>query len=117
MIRPEMIAWQETTKQLLVLTEQNKESERDEVIEKIEALLEKREELQTKISEPFTEEEKVFGTQLAQQEQQVLQQLASYTKQIRADIAQSQSKKTHMTNYINPYSRVARDGTFYDTKK
>jgi len=32
-------------------------------------------------------------------------------------ITGEQSKKDNMKNYINPYSNVARDGTFYDTKQ
>jgi len=30
---------------------------------------------------------------------------------------ESQAKKDNMKNYVNPYSNVARDGTFYDTKQ
>jgi len=33
------------------------------------------------------------------------------------DISEAQSKKDHMKSYVNPYSNVARDGTFYDTKQ
>ena len=33
-------------------------------------------------------------------------------KLIRMDITEAQAKKDTMKNYVNPYSNVARDGTF-----
>ena len=50
-------------------------------------------------------------------EADVQKKLAFFTKQIRTDISEAQSKKDNMKNYVNPYSNVARDGTFYDTKQ
>ena len=50
-------------------------------------------------------------------EADVQKKLALFTKQIRIDIAEAQAKKDNMKNYVNPYSNVARDGTFYDTKQ
>ena len=66
---------------------------------------------------PFTAEEEEVGRVIVGLEQQVVKGLSSFTKHIRTDITAAQSKKDHMKSYINPYANVARDGTFYDTKR
>ncbi|MDN4606827.1 hypothetical protein [Sporosarcina highlanderae] len=117
MIRPAMIRWQETAQQLLSLTGQTDEENRDAVIEEINRLLDERDLLQQEIAAPFTFDEEELGKQLVVLEQQVVKGLSSFTKQIRSDITAAQSKKDHMKSYVNPYANVARDGTFYDTKR
>ena len=117
MIRPVLITWQEATKKLIDLTKNSSEDLRDETIEEIEKLLDERENIQPEIRAPFTEEEEAFGKQLVELEADLQKKLALYMKTIRTDISDAQSKKTHMKNYVNPYSNVARDGTYYDTKQ
>ncbi|WP_336822052.1 flagellar protein FliT [Sporosarcina sp. USHLN248] len=117
MIRPAMVRWQEVADRLLYLTSQSGEEQRDELIEQIERLLDERDELQREIVAPFTPEEELAGKELVAIEQRVVQALTTFTKQIRSDISAAQSKKEHMKHYVNPYGKVARDGTFYDTKQ
>ncbi|GKV56681.1 hypothetical protein NCCP2222_26280 [Sporosarcina sp. NCCP-2222] len=117
MIRPAMKRWQEVSKELLLATAQLEEDQRDAIIEIVERLLDERDILQKEMLPPFTSEEKAAGSELVALEKQVLQSLTLYSKQIRADISATQSKKEHMKNYVNPYGKVARDGTFYDTKQ
>ena len=117
MIRPAMTVWRDVTEKLLVLTKQTADEQRDEAIAGIEKCLDDREKLQPQIAAPFTPEEEVFGKELVVLEADVQKKLALFTKQIRLDISEAQSKKNHMKNYVNPYSNVARDGTFYDTKQ
>jgi len=117
MIRPALTAWREVTEKLLELTGEIAEDTRDETIASIEALLDDRDKLQPHITAPFTPEEEVFGKSLVAAESDVQKQLAQFTQLIRTDIVESQAKKDNMKNYVNPYSNVARDGTFYDTKQ
>lgn len=117
MIRPAMIRWQETAQQLLSATSRTGEEHRDAVIEEITRLLDERDSLQTEIAAPFTPEEEELGKALVALEQQVVKELSAFMKLIRSDITATQSKKDHMKNYVNPYGKVARDGTFYDTKQ
>jgi flagellar protein FliT len=116
MIRPALLAWREATETLLALT-YTEEEKRDETIARIEECLDIREKVQVEIVAPFTPEEEAFGKELVAMEADVQKKLALLSKRIRLDISQSQSKKDHMKNYVNPYSNVARDGTFYDTKQ
>lgn len=117
MIRPALIAWRKATKSLLVTMENVTEETRDQAIESIDALLDVREKLQADIVAPFTSEEEAFGKELIILEADMQMKLAAFNKQIRSDISEAQSKKGHMKNYVNPYSNVARDGTYYDTKQ
>lgn len=117
MIRPAMIRWQEVARQLLSATSRTEEEHRDAVIDEINQLLDERDALQADIIAPFSPEEEVLGKELVALEKEVSSALASYTKRIRIDITAAQSKKEHVKSYVNPYGKVARDGTFYDTKQ
>lgn len=117
MIRPALIAWRKATKGLLIATEKVGEETRDETIERIETLLDVREKLQPSITAPFTPEEDVFGKELIALEADLQVKLVTFNKQIQSDISKTKSKKGHVKNYVNPYSNVARDGTYYDTKQ
>lgn len=117
MIRPALEAWHKATKTLLALTTVTAEEKRDETIARIEECLDVREKLQAEIVAPFTPEEEALGKELVALEADVQKKLALFSKRIRLDISEAQSKKDHMKNYVNPYSNVARDGTFYDTKQ
>ncbi|HJF31270.1 MAG TPA: hypothetical protein K8V56_05755 [Sporosarcina psychrophila] len=117
MIRPALTAWRDVTEKLLALTQQTAEDTRDETIAAIEAFLDDRDKLQPHITAPFTPEEETFGKHLVATEAEVQKKLALFTKVIRTGITEAQAKKDNMKNYVNPYSNVARDGTFYDTKQ
>ena len=117
MIRPALTAWLDVTEKLMELTEEIAEDTRDKTIAGIEALLDDRDKLQPHITAPFTPEEEVFGKSLVAAEADVQKQLAQFTQLIRTDIVESQAKKDNMKSYLNPYSNVSRDGTFYDTKQ
>jgi len=112
-----MTRWGDVSKELLAVTNQFEEDQRDAVIASVDRLLDERDSLQAAILGPFTPEEEEFGKTLVALEGNVLQALTLYTKRIRSDISAAQSKKENMRSYVNPYGKVARDGTFYDTKQ
>lgn len=117
MIRPALVTWRKASESLLALSEEFADDLRDEAIAKIEKLLDLRDQLQHEIAAPFTAEEEAYGKELVSMEKDVQLKLAAINKHIRTDISHAQSKKDNMKNYVNPYSNVARDGTFYDTKQ
>ena len=117
MIRPELLQWKEVTDRLLALPIQTSEEQRDEMIDTIEGILEEREQLQPSIQPPFTAEEEAFGREIVAHEPQVALKLENYLNAIKKDLSTSHSKKGSVRSYVNPYSKVARDGTFYDTKQ
>lgn len=116
MIRAAMTVWRELSLELIALTEKNEEAIRDEVIEQIERILDKRDLLQKQISQPFSTAEKELGQELLLLEKEVQSNLNLFTKKIRTNISESQSKKNNITNYTNPYGGNILDGAYYDSK-
>lgn len=117
MIRGSLKEWKSATELLIRILNVQDESLRDGVVVQTEQLLNKREELQGSIHPPFTEEEQVLGQALLELEQELDAKLKFYLKVIRKDISVHQTKKVSVHAYMDPYSKVFRDGTFYDSKK
>lgn len=117
MIRPALVTWRKASESLLVAAGAFTDDLRDEAIERVEKLLDLRDQLQPEIAAPFTPEEETYGKELVAFEKDVQLKLATFNEHIRTDISNAQSKKGSIGNYVNPYSNVARDGTFYDTKQ
>lgn len=117
MIRDSLQEWQEVTKYLIQILDTREEDKRDEVIEQVEKLITKRDQLQPTIQQPFTKEEHEYGKELVLLEKELQIKLALFMKGIRLDISEHQKKKDSSSAYTDPYSQVFRDGTFYDKKK
>lgn len=117
MIREAFVNWKRATENLLMLTKEKDEEKRDETIEKINQLLDVRDQLQGQIQAPFTDEEKVFRQELITMEAKLQHELKNYMENIRQEISVSKSKGSHMKSYVNPYQSLARDGAYYDTKQ
>lgn len=117
MIRNELTEWRAATERLIQITVNMPAEEREAVIEEINQLLDIREKLQPAIQAPFTEEENAYGKVLLSLEEQLQKRLTAFSKSIRIDIAENQKKKGTVQAYIDPYSQVFRDGTYYDKRK
>lgn len=117
MIRDGLIEWRDTTELLLRVLDVNDDDLRDGVIEQVEQLLNKREALQQMIQPPFTDDETILGKELLVLEKELDAKLKLYLNTIRQDIEVQQKKKGSANAYLDPYSKVYRDGTFYDKKK
>lgn len=117
MIRDAFVNWRKVTENLLMLTKEKNEEKRDETIEKIDQLLDVRDQLQRQMQAPFTDEEKVLGEELIVLEAKLQHELKFYMESIRQEISVSKSKGSHMKSYVNPYQSLARDGAYYDTKQ
>jgi len=117
MIRDSLPEWHDVTKYLIRILDTREEDKRDEVIEQVEKLITKRDQLQPTIQQPFTKEEHEYGKELVLLEKELQIKLALFTKGIRLDISEHQKKKDSSHAYTDPYSQVFRDGTFYDKKK
>ena len=109
-------AFHQATNQLIELLQQEK-LDRDVRIEKVQSLLDHREELLQSIKPPFTEQETELGKQLVQLEQQVKQLLQKQKQEIQQDMKQLRMKKESSQKYTNPYESMPVDGLFYDKQK
>ena len=117
MIRPSLLQWQVATKSLLTVLDRREEDQRDATIEHVETMLTERDQLQPSIQPPFSKEEHEYGKDLILLEKELQIKLALLSKDIRLDISEHQKKMDSSNAYMDPYSQVFRDGTFYDKKK
>ena len=117
MIRDSLQAWKKVTEQLLIELDDHDENNRAHMVDQVKKILEIREQLQPSIQPPFTEEELVFGKGLLPLEEKLALKLKGQLRDIRLNISDQQRKKVSIHAYMDPYSQVNRDGTFYDKKK
>ena len=104
-----------TTSQLISVLET--EPDRNQKIELIETLLEKREQSMAKIQPPFSESEQDLGKQVVELNQRVTLLLEQQKAEIQRDLKQLNVKKESTNKYVNPYQSLSTDGMFYDKKK
>jgi flagellar protein FliT len=109
----------EITKELWeILTAPNSgEKNRDEAIERIENLIEKREGLLKDIQPPFSEMEEELGQQIVKMNKVIDQKLSILREEIKRDMNSITKKKTNVKKYTNPYESLQQDGVYYDKKK
>jgi flagellar protein FliT len=109
----------EITEELVEWTKRSKDQhrERDQVIQKIEDLLAKREELTKNMNPPFTVKEKEAGQKIVQLNQILVKQLEQIKQDIQHDIIKMKAQKETAKKYMNPYANATIDGIFYDKKK
>ncbi len=109
----------EITEELVELTKRSKDQhrDRDQVIQKIEDLLAKREELTKSMNPPFTPKEKEAGRKIIQLDQILVEQLKLIKQEIQHDIVKMKAQKEMTKKYMNSYANATIDGIFYDKKK
>ncbi|MEN8701699.1 hypothetical protein [Bacillus infantis] len=107
----------DATEKLFQVCQQSFEgSERNTVIKEIEALLSERNSLIQNIKPPFSSEELAMGKQINEWNQSIDKRLRTLFTLIKADIQQTQKKKTNVVKYSNPYEDYQIDGIFYDKR-
>ena len=110
-------SFHDVTAELLTVLQDQTIVERDERIDRITKLLDRREEFLSHIKPPFSDEELQLGRQSMLLNQQVDQLLLLQKQEIQRDIKELNQKKKSSNKYTNPYENLATDGMFYDKKK
>ncbi len=106
------------TKQLYELVQHLPNSEeRDSYIERVEGLLEQRQQLLPQIQPPFSEEEQRLGQEIVRMNQVIDGQLKKRKEEVSVDIRKLKQKQQKTNKYANPYENLSFDGTFYDKRK
>jgi len=106
------------TKQLYELVQTLPSSEeRDSYIERVEGLLEQRQQLLPQIQPPFSEEEQQLGQEIIQMNEVIDGQLKQRKEEVSVDIRKLKQKQQKTNKYANPYENLSFDGTFYDKRK
>ncbi len=117
MVREAFQSWKQSTLLITKLSAIHDENRRDEVIQTIDYHLEKRETLLPQMKAPFTEEERALKEELVALERKMNTSLNEFTRMIKGNLSEMKAKKGTAKNYMNPYDKVARDGTYYDAKQ
>ncbi len=109
----------EVTSQLYELVQEEPAAEeREEIIGKVNDLLDKREVLLQDIQGPYSDEEKKFGKEIVHMDLFVQERTNALMKQVKMDIARTKKQKSSNQKYTNPYQNVSNyDGMFMDQKK
>ncbi|MGG3738378.1 flagellar protein FliT [Aeribacillus pallidus] len=107
----------EVTKQLLHVLQTMEGKDRDEVIQSIQKLLNKRQALLPSIQPPFSEEEIELGQELVRINQQIEPLLKQLQMDIQKDRNSFEKRKQSVKKYRNPYESLQFDGMFYDKRK
>lgn len=104
------------TKELQQVLQTVTTENRDEVIEKIEVLLGKRDSILDQLKPPFTDEEKKLGKEMINMNVEINTKLNVLKSTIQRDINGLSKKKSSVKKYTNPYESVNFDGMFYDKR-
>jgi flagellar protein FliT len=109
----------EITKELwgILTAPSSGEKKRDEEIDRIENLIEKREGLLKDIQPPFSELEEELGQQIVKMNKVIDQKLSVLREEIKRDMNGINKKKINVKKYSNPYEGLQQDGVYYDKKK
>lgn len=90
--------------------------DREEKIQKVEVLLNQRDELIKSIQPPYSGAEKGLGSQLLKLEPTLSKLLANEKLSIQKDIKELSMKKGSTNKYVNPYESLSTDGVYYDKR-
>ena len=105
------------TKELLESAQSVNHENRDDLISKIEELLEKRQAILDQIRSPFSNEEFKLGQEMIKMNRILDEKLLFIRNNIKRDINGLNKKKVSVKKYTNPYESVNFDGMFYDKRK
>lgn len=105
------------TKELIEFLRNNNDADRDNVIQKVEQFLVKRESLLEDIKPPFSAEDQLLGERLILLGNQLNLLFMNVKQEIQKDLNGLNKKKKSMNQYANPYANIQSDGFFYDKRK
>ncbi|MDF2037632.1 flagellar protein FliT [Cytobacillus oceanisediminis] len=96
---------------------ENTQLDRDVKINKVEILLEKRQQAMAGMAPPYSDTEKDLGTRMISLNAKVTKLMTREKLFIQKDIKVLSVKKESTGKYANPYQSMATDGMFYDERK
>ncbi|MED1904773.1 hypothetical protein [Cytobacillus firmus] len=94
----------------------SKQEDRDDLIKRINALLEERQQTIRLFQPPFTKEEKRLAEEILIYDKKINARLSDVMGEIKRDIVALKVKKQKHLKYENPYNLSPQDGMFLDKK-
>lgn len=106
------------TKQLLALLKKQEDTQdRDQQIEQINTILDRRQSMLLQMKPPYTKEEETIGQKCIVMEKEIQFLLKSEKEKIQKDMKSLKNRKDSREKYVNPYKSINHDGMFYDKRK
>ncbi|WAA12015.1 flagellar protein FliT [Fervidibacillus halotolerans] len=105
------------TAELIRLLEESDANHRDETIQRMNELFEKREEVLKQIAPPFSRGEKQLAEQVMKLNEKLVRLMSEEKNNIRSELEKVRQQKKVQQKYVNPYAQLQTDGIFYDKKK
>lgn len=102
----------------VLLDEEITNDNREQIISKVEILIDKRENLMKEVIPPFSESEKKLGKTVINLNTKIEQKLEKVFSELKNEMRQIQKQKKSNRSYINPYGPIKTiDGMYVDSKK
>lgn len=91
---------------------------RQEVIDKVNHLVEKRSSYLSNLTPPYTKEEEQIGEKLIIMNNRIQKELDILFESLKTEMKQVKQQKKSAHSYITPYNKLgATDGVYMDTKE
>ncbi|HEY4602083.1 MAG TPA: flagellar protein FliT [Cerasibacillus sp.] len=111
------LVYQLTMQMIRVLDNLNK-TQRQDVIEQITYLIEKREQALQKLSPPYSKQEIEIGQKIILMNKTIEIEMNRLFLELKQDMKQMKQQRKSTQSYVNPYRAVQTvDGMFMDRKK
>lgn len=96
---------------------ESNELERESVIEKVDQLIQQREEQIQAIKPPYSEEEIEIGQKIVRLNEEIKVKMDRIYDDVKGDMKRVKQKKELNRSYINPYGQIkTTDGMYLDSK-
>lgn len=105
------------TSELVQYLEEKQEPDRDQRIEKIQHLLNERDEALKKVKAPLSAGEKMLVQEAQKLNEKLVKLLEEEKMSIKEDWDLLKKQQQTRQKYINPYQSLATDGVYFDKKK
>lgn len=101
-----------------VISETVPPKSREEVIQKINQLIDERAIIMEKVTPPYSEDEKQIGKKIVDLNETIKEKMNQLFVELKADIKSVKKRKESNRSYINPYGRLkTTDGMYVDSKQ
>ncbi|MCM3443057.1 flagellar protein FliT [Metabacillus halosaccharovorans] len=92
--------------------------DRDERINEITSILDKREQLLADVQPPFSQNDEKLFEQIMDWNEKINKTFLTIKRDIQMDLTQVKKSKQSQQQYVNPYANIpTKDGMFYDKRK
>ncbi|HLS20566.1 MAG TPA: hypothetical protein VK056_02755 [Bacillota bacterium] len=103
---------------LNLFNEKQLEKNREQFIEQMNDLIERREKYIQKLSPPYTDDEIKIGQQVVKMNEQITEKMLQLQNNLKKEMQQMNKSKQSTQFYVNPYKDVRTiDGMYLDQKK